>query len=175
MDIKETIKKAAYEEGADLLGFADHEGKTAVVLAYYSAGDLDLGSLDRKAERIASRVRRAGFKAEVISACDGGGVSLRRLAEKAGLGFIGKSGLLITERFGPHVRLAGLQINTELPVQEGAGPAKGGCNGCMLCVKACPAGAIERRDASRCRDFVEGMGEGRCTACIDVCPFKVKG
>lgn len=70
-----------------------------------------------------------------------GQLSLKHAAVSAGLGRIGKSNLLITERFGPHVRLGGIITSADLeadtPVLRDPCPA-----GCTLCEKACPVGAL---------------------------------
>jgi epoxyqueuosine reductase QueG len=174
LDIVERIKQAAQEEGAALVGFAPFKEGNVVVLGYGSDRPLDLESLDESAGKIAKRIQQADFRANVISAADGEGVSLRKLAEKAGLGFIGKSGLLITQEFGPDVRFVGVYTNAKLPLSKKGPETKKGCGGCTVCVVSCPPRAIEVQDVEKCRTFVDRQDETRCTICIDVCPFKVR-
>ncbi len=60
-------------------------------------------------------------------------------ANLAGLGFIGKSALFVSDEFGPRVRLA--TVLTDLKLDEGKmQPPK--CGSCNLCAAACPCGAI---------------------------------
>ena len=68
-------------------------------------------------------------------------LSLRHIAYEAGLGSIGKNGLLISKEFGPRVRFLGIVTNADLapgkPVEENY------CSECDLCVEACPTGALK--------------------------------
>lgn len=107
-------------------------------------------------------------------------------AVKAGLGWIGKSGLFVSKDFGPRVRLATILTNAELPVN--VEEHKNGCNDCRLCVDACPAKAItgehwqkgaERSlyfNAKACSEHMnkkfKHIGRGSvCGICIKVCPY----
>jgi len=108
-------------------------------------------------------------------------------ATRAGLGFIGKSGLLITPDFGPRLRL--VTIFTDLPFPTGQPVGEGRCGGCCLCVEACPAGAIKGRewragmareellDARACHRQAKwllkervGRDEAVCGICVAICP-----
>lgn len=101
----------------------------------------------------------------------------------SGLGFVGKSGLFLSNEYGSKVRLAtvvtNLPLTNELPVIEN------GCGNCKLCQTACPAGAIygvvpttdgERNfDAEKCsrymKEHFQDVGRGSvCGVCIKVCP-----
>ncbi len=101
----------------------------------------------------------------------------------SGLGFVGKSGLFLSEKYGSKVRLAtvlcSLPFTAELPIIEN------GCGACTACQKACPAGAIfgeipttdgERNfDAEKCsrymKEHFQDVGRGSvCGVCIKVCP-----
>ncbi len=73
-------------------------------------------------------------------------VSHKTLAEEAGLGRIGHNRLLIHPRFGASVMLSAVVLNR--PVSEYDTPLpESPCNGCKLCVAACPTGSI-RADGS---------------------------
>lgn len=97
-------------------------------------------------------------------------------AHLAGLGWIGKSCLLVTDRFGPRVRFA--TVLTDAPLKAGS-VLEGRCGGCRRCVDACPVGAFTgvefsaadersvRFDASRCRDYRKSNA---CGMCVASCP-----
>jgi len=102
----------------------------------------------------------AGFRSIVNSR-----LSEKRLASMAGLGFIGRSSLLVTEAYGPACVLGALTLPPGFPLgtpaRDAAGgaveaprrvglPARltpgGGCGSCRACAEACPTGAIDRAD-----------------------------
>lgn len=65
----------------------------------------------------------------------------KTVATRAGLGWIGKNGLLVTEEFGSAVRLSSLLTNAHLKCDEPVDASR--CGQCSLCVKKCPAQALE--------------------------------
>lgn len=62
----------------------------------------------------------------------------KTVAVKAGLGWIGKNGLLVTEKFGSAVRISSLLTNA--PLKPDVPIEKSQCGGCTLC--NCPAQAL---------------------------------
>lgn len=59
----------------------------------------------------------------------------------AGLGWIGKNGVLITEKYGPRVRLSAILIDYDLPI--GTPIKKSKCPvECNICVNTCPHNAL---------------------------------
>lgn len=62
-----------------------------------------------------------------------------RVAERAGLGFVGRNGLLITEEFGSWVYLGEIVTNIDF---EFDAPGVFGCGECTRCIKACPTQAL---------------------------------
>ena len=108
-------------------------------------------------------------------------------ATRAGLGWIGKSALLVTPEYGPRVRL--VTVFTDMPLDVGVAITAGRCGDCRACVVACPAGAIkghgwkigvareELVDAWACRAKAKqlmlarvGLEDSVCGACMAVCP-----
>lgn len=103
----------------------------------------------------------------------------------AGMGWVGKSGLLISNRFGP--RLSWATILTNAPLQFIEEPiTESFCGNCSRCVEACPAGAIADHnweyaktyrtmiDVERCATQLQQnkkrYGLYACGACMLVCP-----
>ena len=67
--------------------------------------------------------------------------SFKFASVNAGLGWIGKNGVLITEKYGPRVRLSAILINSDLPI--GSPITKSKCSTeCTICVNACPHNAL---------------------------------
>jgi epoxyqueuosine reductase QueG len=170
VDLTDFAKKTALDVGAELVGFTSFGDERIVVLGYPGNGCIDLAELDKKAGRIARRFEELGFESRVISSHNGGGASLRMLAEDAGLGFVGRSGLLITTLFGPRVRLSAVATKAPLAADKNHS-AVDGCMGCGICEDACPSDAITHRSVEMCRAHVDSQADGRCTICVDVCPY----
>lgn len=110
-------------------------------------------------------------------------------AVMSGLGFIGKSGVLITNKYGSFVRLA--TVLTDMPLESDVDTIQTSkCGSCTLCKDACPAGAItgeeyipghprkEIFDAKKCSEHMKtyrNIGRGAvCGICMSVCPFNKK-
>jgi epoxyqueuosine reductase len=112
-------------------------------------------------------------------------------AIKAGLGEYGRHGLLITEEFGPRVRIG--KIFTDLPLAHDRPKSfgvKAFCDVCRRCSQGCPVGAIPdgppsdevynrsnlvgvRKwsvDAERCFRFWSNQNSD-CSICVRVCPY----
>lgn len=73
-----------------------------------------------------------------------GHISLVRMAEAAGLGRIGKNGLLFNVEYGPRLMLGA--VLTEFSLQEMTWPEKDsvGCpSSCCVCQQVCPVNAID--------------------------------
>jgi reductive dehalogenase len=113
------------------------------------------------------------------------------LAVEAGLGELGRNGLLITEKYGPRVRLC--KVFTDLPLVPGEPRFFGVeafCRVCLKCAELCPSRAIsfgERTaeainistnpgvlkwpvNAEQCFKYWVANGLD-CSTCIRVCPF----
>jgi Pyruvate/2-oxoacid:ferredoxin oxidoreductase delta subunit len=68
------------------------------------------------------------------------GIRLANAAELCGLGYIGKSNLLITKKYGPRLNL--LYIATDAPFIPDRKTENDGCGNCTICQSYCTSGAI---------------------------------
>lgn len=139
--------------------------------------------LGEAANKIAKFLRNHGYKAQASHPL-GGLVLYPPLAAKAGLGYPGKHGLLITPQYGPRQRLATVFTDIEnMPFTESQEHKwiLDFCSNCGLCVKECPSEAILEKpvinengtqtsiDKNKCfPKFATSFG---CSICIKVCPF----
>ncbi len=105
--------------------------------------------LQRLAERIAATVGPFGCRVFADSAP----VLEKALAEKAGLGWIGKHGNLLDRRTGSWFFLGEIYVDLPLPMDQ---PATAHCGRCTACLDLCPTRAIVapyRVDARRCISY----------------------
>lgn len=106
--------------------------------------------LQRLADRIEARVGRFGYRAFVDSAP----VLERALAEKAGLGWIGKNTMLLNKRAGSWFFLGELLTDLPLPVDP---PVSAHCGSCRACLDVCPTQAFvqpHQLDSRRCISYL---------------------
>jgi epoxyqueuosine reductase len=133
--------------------------------------------------KLSDYLRKNGYATEVAHP-EGGIVNFSALGQKAGLGHIGKSGLLITPELGPRLKVSAIFVSiANLPVKEDNEhewiPEY--CAKCNKCVKACPYEALIEKETCCGGKEVElikknciGCSNG-CTYCIEGCPFYLKG
>lgn len=100
------------------------------------------------------------FLAEVLPGCqtksyvDTGPILEKPLAEKAGLGWIGKHTNLLTEGVGSYYFLSEILVDVALPPSEAA---EDHCGTCTACIDICPTGAIVAPyvlDARKCISYL---------------------
>ncbi len=130
--------------------------------------------IDRKTKKIVRLIKDRGYDADIIFAFKRDGISLQRLAVESGLGFIGKSGLVITESFGPAIRFSGILTDAEIKIQKKLKP-ENSCGDCVRCIVNCPAGAIEKKESFKCSGYTEGLGQKDCSICVDICTYSDEG
>ncbi len=129
------VVSIAFEEDYD--GIMNSPGK----LASAAVGD-GYSRMAVTAYKLAEFIRALGYNA--LPAGNGVGLSIP-IAIDAGLGELGRNGLLITPKFGPRVRLA--KVITDMPLIPDS-PISFGvkefCEACMLCATECPSESIPK-------------------------------
>lgn len=166
------------------------DGRTAYLNAYVDANN----RLDEISGHIEKLIKENGFDAKAVVASyilpDDrlvGEISHKFVANLAGLGWIGKSCLLITPEYGPRLRWGTVLTNMKLPVKNKR--LDGRCDDCKLCVATCPVSAFKnvefdedqpreiRYDAQLCKEYfdkLENEGKSRlCGLCVKVCPYGI--
>ena len=103
--------------------------------------------LDDIALRVSQHIGKAGGKAVPIPASQAldrkrwsSYISHKAVAIAAGLGWQGKSLLVVNPKYGPRIRLVTVLTDLELAPDT---PLKNRCGKCTECTRACPAGAIK--------------------------------
>jgi len=153
--------------------------------------------LNGMTEMIVRYIESMGYRAEAVPASkkiiEGGtegSVSHKAIAIMAGIGWQGKSLLLVTQKYGPRVRLS--SVLTDMPLESDSS-IKNRCGKCTKCTEACPVGAIrnintdfhyssrnEALDLDKCHSNtlkymkVPGVEYTFCGQCIPVCPHGKK-
>ena len=163
----------------------------APTFAYFQHYRAANALLDQIAFRLSREIEKLGFSALPVAASQSQGkhnpycgvVPHKTAAVKAGLGFVGKSGLFLSTEFGSKVRLA--TVLTDMPLESELPVIENGCGDCTACMRACPAGAIfgqppttdgaRNFDAEKCSKYMkehfQDVGRGSvCGVCIKVCP-----
>ena len=177
---------------------SDHEardGETAQLIARYARGRDYHNFLKRKLRKLATFLRRLGTEDAPVQArpmTDDAPLLERAWAARAGLGFIGKNGLLIIPGLGSMVLLGEVVTTLALEVHardehEGAWAER--CGSCTRCLDVCPTRAFAQPfvlDARKCISYLtieqrgavpnelrEGVGTHLfgCDDCQTACPF----
>ena len=117
---------------------------------------------------------------------DTGPILERDYAAEAGIGWHGKSTMLLDQKLGTWFFLGEILTTLELPADP---PQVARCGSCTRCMTACPTGAItadHRLDARRCISYLTIELKGSiplefrpligdriygCDTCLDVCPW----
>ena len=146
--------------------------------------------LNEIALRASNYIQNAGFDALFIPAAQSSRKSKilfqhKTAATCAGIGWIGKSALLIHPEHGPRLRL--VTVLTDAPLTQYGEPVRESkCGSCKSCVDVCPVGAIkgvdwkrginvhEYFDLKKCQKYIDTEGllldKPVCGICISACP-----
>jgi len=146
-----------------------------------SGSDMSL-YLEKAALEVMGLLEQRGRRALIVHTDDEfnptqrvGLLSLKVLAKGAGLGWQGRSLLIVSPEYGPIHRL--IAVLTNLPLEPDQ-PIANQCGDCALCVTECPAGALTLRhfeDHPESREDVLDIGlckgDHGCKVCLVVCPW----
>lgn len=192
------LKECCQKEGITEVGVCRIDGGSVLVALFpYYAGEHAGANLSRYAwapdyhvtvrrllTPIADTIRERDPLAETEVLVDNHPLPERKLAQQAGLGFIGRNGCLIHPLYGSYVFIGLIRTSLEL---EADAPCVGECMGCNACVEACPSGALGAGfDRLRCLSdltqkrgaltpeetalFLRGSLIWGCDRCQEVCP-----
>ncbi len=146
--------------------------------------------LQRRLRALTRFIQAIDQNAESRSCVDSGPVMERAWAARAGLGWLGKHGLLIHRRWGSWILLGVLATSIPLAPDQ---PVANACGDCQRCMTACPTKALVQPgvlDARRCIAYhtIENRGDippefhtaigdrlFGCDRCQEVCPWNQRG
>lgn len=141
--------------------------------------------LDQLALKVGEQIQRRGYNyipipSSVVLDWDENTshASHRAIGYYAGLGWRGRSSLLISPQYGARVRY--VSILTDMPLKADK-PMERDCGSCSACIKACPAGAIheDHYDIEACHRMLKHFAKSMhvsliCGVCIKACRGKEK-
>ncbi|MDD4869066.1 MAG: hypothetical protein PHR77_00800 [Kiritimatiellae bacterium] len=144
--------------------------------------------LDALALMLADRIQDAGFNALAVPASQiikknpmSGHISHKLLGWSAGIGFIGRSTLLVHPEYGAQMRY--VSVLTDMPLKAGL-QHNGDCGSCKACIFACPAKAIKDKKEDfnlqacyeKLTEFTKlpFIGQHICGVCVKTCVGKIK-
>ena len=109
--------------------------------------------LQDKLDRLAKGIEELTADFEYKGMVDTGALVDTAVAQRAGIGFIGKNGLVISKEFGSYMFLGELITNLDIEPDQ---PVDYGCGDCNRCVTACPTSCLigdGSMNAKRCLSF----------------------
>lgn len=200
------LKKYLVGCGATLVGFGHVEEALEEEIAHLERAisigldrklnETTVGLLSGLQKKAARKLKEQGYRYLIIPPDSDrrDGTYISRLydlfshkvaATCSGLGWIGRNGLLINERYGP--RLSFATVLTDAPLEPDTPVDECQCGKCTLCVDHCPAGAMSGEEWSRNKPFPNMIDYDKCRAhkkarrpsdnkpncglCINICPY----
>jgi epoxyqueuosine reductase QueG len=169
-------------------GFLKHYPRAIVLGAQYgklgrsARGRLVSHYMDNAALDVSDYLSEEGYNSLVIRPDEEfdldnryGLLSLKVLAKAAGLGWQGRSLLIVSPEYGPVHRWIAVLTDMDLQPDQ---PIPNQCGVCSLCVDQCPCQALnlvqfDDHPTSRetVLDIAACRGDDSCTVCIAVCPW----
>jgi len=156
-------------------------------LARYACGDDYHDVLLKKLKTLCAEMQSDFPDAHLRPYVDTGPILERYWAEKAGLGWVGKNGNLISRTHGSYLFLASILTNIEMPYNRPHDPF---CGSCRACIEVCPTQAFYADgllDSRKCISYlnIEHRGPFQaapgfedwifgCDLCQEVCPWTGK-
>lgn len=145
----------------------------------------DYHSIMRKRlDKLADYLRDRVDGVEIQSMVDTGALSDRAVAERAGLGYVGRNGFVINPELGTWTYLGEMLVSVPFPPDD---PLRDSCGDCTICVDRCPTGALVgdgQLNSQKCISFLTqtkgyladeyrykiGNRLYGCDTCQQVCP-----
>ncbi|AKS68869.1 iron-sulfur cluster-binding protein [Staphylococcus schleiferi] len=138
----------------------------------------------KRLDKLAAFIEAKVPDAEMMSMVDTGVLSDRAVAERAGLGFVGRNGFVIHPDLGTWTYLGEMLVNIPFPPDD---PIMESCGDCTICVDRCPTGALVgdgQLNSQKCISFLTqtkgylpdeyrykiGNRLYGCDTCQQVCP-----
>lgn len=138
----------------------------------------------KRLDKLATFIQAKVPDAEMMSMVDTGVLSDRAVAERAGLGFVGRNGFVIHPHLGTWTYLGEMLVNIPFPPDD---PIMESCGDCTICVDRCPTGALVgngQLNSQKCISFLTqtkgylpdeyrykiGNRLYGCDTCQQVCP-----
>ncbi|HUU46274.1 MAG TPA: tRNA epoxyqueuosine(34) reductase QueG, partial [Acidobacteriota bacterium] len=115
------------------------DGCGSLKVSRYAWGEDYHRVVSGKLKHLRARLDQLAPGSKSITCVDTGPVMERAWAERAGIGWIGRNGSLITRDFGSWVFLAEIVTTAELPADK---PHADFCGSCGRCIEACPTEAF---------------------------------
>lgn len=138
-------------------------------------GVVTYDEMGKATNELTKYLREKGFAAQASHPA-GGFVIYPSLAQKAGLGWKGRHGLLITPEFGPRQRISAIFTSFSNLPENGSDDhswMSGFCEKCGKCIRSCPRNAItENTDGNdEKRTVILKKSCHGCTICMRECSF----
>ena len=167
------------------MNYYQPDPKRGYRIAKYALGD-DYHNMMLKRLKKLCRILRDEYGGAQRPYVDTGPLLEKPIAESAGIGWQGKSTILVEPKRGTWSFLANIVTTLDLPVDGGG---KDRCGSCTRCIDCCPTRAITapyKLDARRCISYLTIEHDGAiplefrsaigdrlygCDECLDVCPW----